>query len=307
MATAQKAKQIEELKEKFERAVGIVQAEYRGLGAATMDKLRAELRRGNVELKVIKNRLARIAAKGTNAEKLSENFKGPISLAFGYDNPVAPAKILAEFAKKEKQFLIVGGMAEGECYNGEQMRKIGSLPDKNTLLSMMLRTMQGPATNFVSVLDGVLRKFVFLLIALKQEKDQNPESKGGQEMSDLSAEDVKSFLNNLSVLKLVEFTKELEDEWGVTAAVAVASAAPAGGGAVAEAEEQTEFTVMITAAGDKKIQVIKAVREATGLGLKEAKAVVDAAPKEVKEKISKEDADALKAKLEEAGASVEIK
>lgn len=127
-------------------------------------------------------------------------------------------------------------------------------------------------------------------------------------MANITSEDVKSFLNDLSVKKLVDLTKELEDEWGVTAAApAAAVAAPAAGGGAAEVEEQTEFTVVLTAIGDKKIQVIKAVREVTGLGLKEAKAVVDEAPKNVKEKISKEDAESIKTKLEEAGATAEIK
>ena len=127
-------------------------------------------------------------------------------------------------------------------------------------------------------------------------------------MANITSEDVKSFLNDLSVKKLVDLTKELEDEWGVTAAApAAAAAAPAAGGGAPEAEEQTEFTAVLAAIGDKKIQVIKAVREVTGLGLKEAKAVVDEAPKSVKEKVSKEEAESIKAKLEEAGATVEIK
>lgn len=109
----------------------------------------------------------------------------------------------------------------------------------------------------------------------------------------------------LTVLELSELVKALEEEFGVSAA-AVAVAAPAAGGAAA-AEEKTEFDVVLTSAGAGKINVIKVVREATGLGLKEAKEIVDGAPKAVKEKISKADADALKAKLEEAGASVELK
>ena len=116
-------------------------------------------------------------------------------------------------------------------------------------------------------------------------------------------EEVKS----LTVLELSELVKALEEEFGVSAAAPVAvAAAPAAGGAAA-AEEKTEFDVILTAAGAGKINVIKVVREVTGLGLKEAKAIVDEAPKAVKEKISKADAEALKAKLEEAGASVEIK
>ncbi len=116
-------------------------------------------------------------------------------------------------------------------------------------------------------------------------------------------------LKSISVLELSERIKALEEEFGVSAA-AVAAAAPAGAGAVEaaeEVEEQTAFDVIITGPGDKKIQVIKVVRAATGLGLKEAKAVVDDAPKAVKEGIEREEADKLKAELEEAGASVEVK
>jgi large subunit ribosomal protein L7/L12 len=119
-------------------------------------------------------------------------------------------------------------------------------------------------------------------------------------------------LKSISVLELSERIKALEEEFGVSAtAVAAAApgvAAPGGGdGAAAEAEEQTAFDVVLTGAGDKKIQVIKVVRAATGLGLKEAKALVDEAPKPIKEGIEKEEADKLKADLEEAGASVELK
>ena len=113
-------------------------------------------------------------------------------------------------------------------------------------------------------------------------------------------------LKGLTVLELADLVHAVEEEFGVSAAAAVAVAAPAEGGAAA-AEEKTEFDVILASAGAQKIAVIKAVREATGLGLKEAKALVDECPKPVKEAISKEDAEAIKAKLEEAGASVEIK
>lgn len=117
-------------------------------------------------------------------------------------------------------------------------------------------------------------------------------------------------VKGLTVLELAELVKAFEEEFGVSAAAPVAVAAPgaAGAGAAApEAEEKTEFDVILTAIGDKKINVIKAVREITGLGLKEAKELVDNAPKPVKEKANKEDAAAIKAKLEEQGATVELK
>lgn len=114
-------------------------------------------------------------------------------------------------------------------------------------------------------------------------------------------------IENMSVLELVELSKALQDKFGVSAAAPVAVAGGGPAAAAEAAEEQTEFTVQLTAVGEKKIQVIKVVRELTGLGLKEAKDVVDGAPKPVKEGISKEEAAAAKAKLEEVGATVDIK
>jgi large subunit ribosomal protein L7/L12 len=126
-------------------------------------------------------------------------------------------------------------------------------------------------------------------------------------MADITKEQVVTFIENMTVLEMAEFVKELEEKFGVSAAAPVAVAAAGAAPAAAAAEEQTEFDVILTGAGDKKIQVIKEVRAITGLGLKEAKAVVDEAPKPVKEKVSKEEAEEIKGKLEEVGASVEVK
>jgi large subunit ribosomal protein L7/L12 len=130
----------------------------------------------------------------------------------------------------------------------------------------------------------------------------------------MAVEDIVKELNKLSVLELVELKKALEEEWDVTAAAAapvmVAAGAPAAGGGGeggGDAEEKDSFDVVLTAAGDKKIQVIKVIRELTGLGLKEAKAVADEAPAPVKEGVAKDEADQIRAKLEEAGATVEVK
>ena len=130
-------------------------------------------------------------------------------------------------------------------------------------------------------------------------------------MADITKDDVIEFISNMSVLELSELIKELEDKFGVSAAAPVAFAAgamPAGGDAGGAAEEeQTEFDVILEAAGDKKINVIKEVRAITGLGLKEAKALVEEAPKAVKEGIAKEEADKIKEQLEGAGAQVSVK
>jgi len=129
-------------------------------------------------------------------------------------------------------------------------------------------------------------------------------------MADITKDDVIEFISNMSVLELSELIKELEDKFGVSAAAPVAFAAgamPAGGDAGGAEEEKTEFDVVLEAAGDKKINVIKEVRAITGLGLKEAKALVEEAPKAVKEGIAKEEADKIKEQLEGAGAQVSVK
>ncbi len=126
-------------------------------------------------------------------------------------------------------------------------------------------------------------------------------------MADVTKEQVVEFIENMSVLDLAELVKELEEKFGVSAAAPVAVAAGPAAGPAAAAEEKDEFDVVLTSAGDKKINVIKAVRAATGLGLKEAKELVDGAPQNVKEGLAKEEAEELKKQLEEAGASVELK
>ena len=123
----------------------------------------------------------------------------------------------------------------------------------------------------------------------------------------MTKEEIMEAIENMTVLELSELVKAMEEKFGVSAAAPVAVAAAGGAAGGAAAEEKTEFNVMLTAVGDKKINVIKAVREATGLGLKEAKALVDGAPAPVKENVSKADAEAAKKALEEAGCTVEVK
>jgi len=126
-------------------------------------------------------------------------------------------------------------------------------------------------------------------------------------MADITKDDVVEFISNMTVLELSEFVKELEEKFGVSAAAPVAMMAAAPAEQAAAAEEQTEFNVMLTATGDQKIQVIKEVRAITGLGLKEAKALVDGVPAAVKEGVPKDEAEGIKKQLEDVGASVEIK
>jgi large subunit ribosomal protein L7/L12 len=127
-------------------------------------------------------------------------------------------------------------------------------------------------------------------------------------MANVTKDEVIEFISSMSVLELSDLVKELEDKFGVSAAAPVAvAAAPGAQPAQAEAEEKTEFDVILSQVGDKKIQVIKVIRAVTGLGLKEAKALVDEAPKPVKEGVSKEEAEDVRGQLEEAGATVDVK
>lgn len=126
-------------------------------------------------------------------------------------------------------------------------------------------------------------------------------------MGDLTKADVIEFIANMTVLELSELVKEMEDKFGVSAAAPVAMAAAVSSAAAPQAQEQTEFTVILTGFGDKKIQVIKEVRVITGLGLKEAKDLVDGVPKPLKEAVSKDEAQKIKAQIEEAGGQIEIK
>jgi len=125
----------------------------------------------------------------------------------------------------------------------------------------------------------------------------------------IAKQEILDAIGSMTVLELSQLIKDMEEKFGVSAAAAVAVAAPAAGGgaAAAAAEEKTEFTVVLAAAGENKVNTIKAVREVTGLGLKEAKDLVDGAPKPLKEGVSKADAEAIKKKMEEAGAKVEVK
>jgi len=123
----------------------------------------------------------------------------------------------------------------------------------------------------------------------------------------VAKEDVVSFIDNMTVLEMSEFVKELEDKYGVTAAAPTVAVAAAPGADAGAGEEKTEFDVVLVAAGDKKIQVIKEVRSITGLGLKDAKDLVEGAPKSVKEGVKKEEADEIRQKIEAAGGTVEVK
>ena len=305
-----KGQAVAELHEKFGRARVAVLTETVGLNGNEVTELRRLLRGVKAELKVVKNTLAVLASEGTPMAGVKEHFKGALSVAIGYDDPALPAKILRDFIAKEKRdkkMRITVGMVEGNVFDAARIKAVAELPSRQVLLSQLLGGLQGPLSGLVGTLTGILGNFVGVLIAIKDKPKEGVMAEATA--TKLTKDDFIKMIEGMTVLELDDYVKALQDRFGVTAAAPAAAGAAGGasGGAAAPAEEKTAFDVILTSAGDKKIQVIKVVREVTNLGLKEAKDLVEGAPKPVKTGLTKEEADTVKKKLEEQGAKVEIK
>jgi large subunit ribosomal protein L7/L12 len=311
MKKEEKATAIAELNEKFSRAKLAVMTECSGLEVNHITELRRQLRGVKAEFRVVKNTLAARAVEGTQLAAAKPHFKGPLAMLIGYDDPAVATKILRDFIKAEKRdekMKITVGVLDGNLLQAEQLLAVASLPSKIVLISMLLSAMQGPARGLVYALSGLLRGLVGVLAAIQDKKKGEGDMATAE--SKLSQEEFIKAIEGMSVLELSELVKGLEARFGVTAAAPVAMAMPGAGGGAAAApvEEQTSFDVILaSAAAEKKIQVIKVVRELTSLGLKEAKDLVEGAPKPVKTGVTKEEADTMKKKLEESGGKVEIK
>ena len=310
MKKEEKATAIAELTEKFGRARLAILTECAGMPVNQMTELRRQLRGAKAEYCVIKNTLAVRASTGTILADAKDHFKGPTGLVIGYDDPVLPAKILRDFIQAEKRsekIKVTVGVLEGRLVQAADLNAIAQLPKKEVLIAMLLSAMQGPIRGVVYALSGVLSKFVRVIAAIQDKK------KGEGDMSaagtKLSQDELIKAIEGMSVLELADLVKGLETRFGVTAAAPVAVAAVGGGGAAAApAEEKTSFDViLVSAPADKKIQVIKVVRELTSLGLKEAKDLDEGAPKPDKADATKEESDTKKKKPEESGAKVEVK
>lgn len=310
MKKEEKATAVADLTERFGRARLAILTECVGLPVNQVTELRKQLRGAKAEYRIVKNTLAARAAEGTILAGLKEHLKGPTGVVIGYDDPVMPTKLLREFIsteKREEKIRMTIGVLEGKIVQPAELAAIAKLPKKDVLIAMLLSAMQGPIRGVVYTLSAVLSKFVRVVAAIQDKK------KGEGDMSatasKLSQEELIKATEGMSVLDLAELVKGLETRFGVTAAAPVAmAAAPAAGGAAAAAEEKTAFDVILASApADKKIQIIKVVRELTSLGLKEAKDLVEGAPKPVKTGVTKEECDTMKKKLEESGAKVEVK
>jgi large subunit ribosomal protein L7/L12 len=307
---AQKEQTVSDLTDKLSRSQIVIVTDYRGLTVSEMSDLRGRLRQAGAEYQVAKNTLTRFAAEQAGCGGLVEDLKGPSAIAFGYDDPAALAKSLQEYLRVSRtvNLTIKGGILGDRRVTADEISRIAELPPRGVVLGQALGSVVAPLTSFLMVVNAPLQNLIGIIEA---RRTQLEESGAAQEGTGMANDELIASIEKMSVLDLVELKKALEERWGVTAAVAMAPAAAGGGdggaAASAPAEEQTEFDVVLTNFGANKINVIKAVRELTSLGLKEAKDLVEAAPKSIKEAVTKEEAEAAAGKLREAGATVDVK
>ena len=313
MKKIDKNEAVATMHERFVSARIAIVTECAGMPVNQVNDLRKKLRQAKANLHVVKNTLAVRAIGGTPLVPLQPFFQGQSALVIGYDDPVLPAKVIRDFIKNEKceeKLQLKGAILDGIELDPARISSVADLPSKSELLSMLLSAFQGPIRGFVGVLGQIVRSIVAVLSAIQENKTQKGEVEMSATETKMSKDEFIKAIESMSVLELSDLVKGLEDRFGVTAAAPVGVVAAAAGavGAAPAAEEKTEFTVILGGApADKKIQVIKVVREITGLGLKEAKDLVEAAPKPVKEDVSKEEAETIKKKLQDVGATVEVK
>ncbi len=311
MKKTDKTEIVSTLHERFARARIAIVTECAGMPVNQVNDLRKKLRQAQAHMHVVKNTLAIRALGETSLVPLQPLFKGQSALVIGYDDPVLPAKVIRDFIKAEKcekSLQVKGAVLDGEELDPARLSSVADLPSKSELLAMLLSAFQGPIRGFVGALGQIVRSIVAVLAAIQENKTQKGEGEMSATETKMSKEDFIKAIEGLSVLELSDLVKGLEDRFGVTAAAPVGVAAAAPAAAAPAAEEKTEFdVVLVGTAADKKIQAIKVVREITGLGLKEAKDLVEGVPKAVKEGASKEEAEAIQKKLQDVGATVEVK
>ena len=297
------------------KALSVVGAENRGLTVTQMTDLRAKARKAGVYLRIVKNTLARKAVAGTSFECISPALKGPIVLAFSNDDPGAAARIVKAFAKDNDKLVTTLVSLGGQLLKPDSLERVAALPTRAQALSQMLGVLKAPIAKFVGTLAAPNSKLVRTLAAVLEAKKSGA-AQAADELNLIHLETIMAVtkdeildsISKMTVMEVVELIADMEKKFNVTAAAPVAAAAAGAGAAAAPAAEaQTEFTVTMTEFGANKVGVIKVIREITGLGLKEAKDLVEGAPSTVKEGIPKADADTIKKKLEDAGAKAAIK
>jgi len=172
MPRPEKVAAVQELAEKLRKSQGAVLADFRGLKVKEMTDLRRKLRAAGVELEVVKNTLAEIAAREAQIEGLEPLLEGPTAVAFGYDDPVAAAKAMSEYAKQNDRLQLKGGVLSGRTIDVAGVKALADLPSREQLVAQVLRGMQAPIAGLVGVLQGTLRSLVYVLEAVRQEKEK---------------------------------------------------------------------------------------------------------------------------------------
>lgn len=162
---------VQELKERFEKSCVVILTDYKGLDVEAMTQLRAKLREANVEYQVIKNTMLRLASEGTGVEAIKESFVGPSAIAMSFDDPVAPAKVLSDFAKENDKLEIKIGVMDGKALDVSAIKALSDLPSRDQLLATVLSAMNAVPTSLVTALSDVPRRMVNVLQAIKDQKE----------------------------------------------------------------------------------------------------------------------------------------
>ena len=309
---AAKSRAVDSLAEQLEGATAVIVTEYRGLKVGELQDLRKRLRSRSVEYHVVKNSLLTRAATKTQRDGLSKLLTGPTAIALSKGDEVELAKGIAEELRALKALKVIGGVVGGQPMTAEDVTALSRLPGRAYLQGQIVGSIQAPLGQLTGLISAPFQNLIHVLTARSAAEKKEKQLMATEVKDNPKFDKLAGELESWSILEIAQFGKFLQERWGVSAApVAVAAAAGASGGAAggaaAEVEEKTEFTVILKEAGASKINVIKTVREITGLGLKEAKDLVDGAPKPVKENIGKDEANTIKKKLEDAGASVDLK
>jgi len=308
-ARAEKEDAIDSLAERLARAEIAVLTEYRGLSVTDLQDLRGRLRPVGVEYVVAKNTLTRFAAERTGRTGIVDDLVGPTAIAFGND-PVATAKALQDYTRVNRVFVLKSALLGDRRIDPREVEQLATLPPADQLRGRVFGMIVSPLQRTVSILSAPMASLARLIAARQAQLEEGgAAAEGGDNMATI--DELVQSLGDMKVLDLANLVKRLEEEWGVSAAAVAAPAAagPASGdgaAAAAPVEAQTEFDVVLKDFGAKKIEVIKVVRELTNLGLKEAKDLVEAAPKPVLEGVAKDAADAAAGKLRDAGATVDV-
>lgn len=300
---------VHELAERLRRAKCLILANFAGLDAQDMNEARARLKEAGAECRVVRNTLLGRALQAAELELREDFLEGPTALVLGYyEDSVALVKAAVELTKEKEALQLKGGLVEGRILGPTELKEVAALPPKREILCQIVGMLGSQIYRLLYVLRAPLLRLLVLLKTLAE----RGEVKGGG--IEVTKEEIIEAIEKMSVIELKELLDALQERFGiealaspVAAPISAPGVAPTVTPEAALAEEKTEFDVVLTGFGDKKIQVIKVVREITGLGLKEAKELVESLPKPIKEGVSKGEAEEVKRKLEESGATVEVR